>query len=102
MTPTLRCLHRGKKDFEFQFQERSDVKRVVCFSPQKIADSDILHKQTTKSLVRLLRISPQKRKFQLNCEEYIVNSSSKVSVTTNFSFPWQTSSKGFHVNVEDG
>ena len=88
----------GVKYFDFKLQERSDVTRVVCFSPPK--RNEILLKQTTKSPVKLQRISPRKRKYEPDSQEYIMNSYSKVSVVKNLSFPRANSSKVSDITIE--
>ena len=67
-------------------QEHVDSKRVVCFSPDK--RESIKEKETSKTPVRILNVSPQKRKFQLNTIEYKMGGRSKVVTMKNIPFAW--------------
>ena len=76
----------GHRYFDFMVQEHVDSKRVVCFSPDK--RESIKEKETSKAAVRILNVSPQKRKFQPNTIEYKMGGRSKVVTTKNIPFAW--------------
>jgi hypothetical protein len=76
----------GVRYFDFKIQERDEKRRAVCFSPDK--RDAIKEKEECKSPVRLLNVSPQKRKFEPDATEYKLTHQSKVVVTKNLSFPW--------------
>ena len=77
----------GTRYFEFNIQQQDVRKRVVCFSAQK--RDDLKQKQESKTPVKLLNVSPQKRKFDPNTQEYRLNNYSKVVVTQRVPFPWK-------------
>ena len=77
----------GNRYFEFNIQQQDVRKRVVCFNAQK--RDDLKHKQESKTPVKLLNVSPQKQKFDLNTEEYRLNNYSKVVPTQRVPFPWK-------------
>ena len=52
----------GVRYFDFKIQERDEKRRAICFSPEK--RDAIKEKEECKSPVRLLNVSPQKRKFE--------------------------------------
>ena len=72
--------------FDFKIQERDEKRRAICFSPEK--RDAIKEKEECKSPVRLLNVSPQKRKFEPDSTEYKLTNQSKVMVTKNLTFPW--------------
>ena len=76
----------GVRYFDFKIQERDENRRAVCFSPEK--RDAIKEKEECKSPVRLLNISPQKRKFEPDTTEYKLTNQSKIMVTKNLTFPW--------------
>ena len=75
----------GTRYFDFNIQQQDVRKRVVCFSAQK--RDDLKHKQESKTPVKLLNVSPQKRKFDPNTQEYRLNNYSKVVATQRVPFP---------------
>ena len=77
----------GTRYFDFNIQQQDVRKRVVCFSSQK--RDDLKHKQESKTLVKLLNVSPHKRKFDPNTQEYRLNNYSKVVATQRVPFPWK-------------
>lgn len=77
----------GTRYFDFNIQQQYVRKRVVCFSPQK--RDDLKHKQESKTPVKLLNVSAQKRKFDPNTQEYTMNNYSKVVATQRVPFPWK-------------
>ena len=77
----------GSIYFDFTLQERHKEHRVVCFHPQK--HEDLNQKEESKSPVRILNFSPQKRKFPPDSVKCILEKFSKVQVTKNLSFPWK-------------
>ena len=80
----------GSRYFDFTLQERDEKHRVVCFHPDK--RDDLKQKEESKSPVRILNVSPQKRKFQPDSVEYKLERFSKVQVTKNLSFAWKDQS----------
>ena len=82
----------GNRYFDFSIQERVDSTRVVCFNAEK--RDTVKEKETAKSPVKILSVSPQKRKFQPDSIEYKMNSKSRVVSTKNVPFPW--------AEIEDG
>jgi ssDNA-binding replication factor A large subunit len=76
----------GNRYFNFKIQEHSDTTRVVCFNPDK--RETLKQKQEAKSTVRILNVSPQKRKYEPDTREYKMVTKSKVINTTNMPFPW--------------
>ena len=66
----------GTRYFDFNIQQQDVRKRVVCFSAQK---RDDVHKQESKTPVKLLNVSPQKRKFDPNTQEYRLKTTRKSS-----------------------
>jgi hypothetical protein len=76
----------GVRYFDFKIQERDEKRRAVCFSPDK--RDAIKEKEECKSPVRLLNVSPQKRKFEPDSTEYKLTNQSKIMVTKNLTFPW--------------
>ena len=77
----------GSRYFDFKIQEREENRRVVCFSPDK--RDGMKEKEISKSPVRLLSLSPQKRKYEPDSTEYKYTNYSKVMVTKNLAFPWK-------------
>lgn len=77
----------GSRYFDFKVQERDESRRVVCFIPDKL--DEVKEKQDSKAAVRLLSLSPQKRKYEPDSTEYRFNNYSKVIATKNLSFPWK-------------
>ena len=77
----------GTRYFDINIQQQDVRKRVVCFSAQK--RDDLKHKQESKTPVKLLNVSPQKRKFDPNTQEYRLNNYSKVVATQRVPFPWK-------------
>ena len=47
------------------------------------------HKQESKTPVKLLNVSPQKRKYDPNTQEYRLNNYSNVVATQRVPFPWK-------------
>ena len=91
----------GSRYFDFTLQERDEKHSVVCFHPDK--RDDLKQKEESKSPVRILNVSPQKRKFQPDSVEYKLERFSKVQVTKNLSFPWkdQSSEEATIKNIMD-
>lgn len=79
----------GSRYFDFTMQENVENRRVVCFSPEKRPSLKV--KEEGKSPVRLANISPQKRKYDPETTEYIMNKYSRVEIKKNLSFPWKSS-----------
>ena len=75
----------GNRYFVFPLQERNERHRVVCFYSEKHEDQK--QKEQSKSLVRILNVSPQKRKFQPDSVEYKLERFSKVQLRKNLAFP---------------
>ena len=63
---------------------------MICFSADK--RDAIKEKESCKSPVRLLSVSPQKRKYDPDQTKYKFTNCSKVLVTKNLAFPWVGSS----------
>ena len=80
----------GSRFFSFKLQERDECRRVVCFQTEK--REDIQQKAEMKSPVRILQLSPQKRRFRPDVLEYKLEKFSKVEVKPNMSFPWKDQS----------
>ena len=76
----------GNRYFDFKIQERIDTTRVVCFHPDK--QETLKQKEAAKSPVRIVSVSPQKRKYEPDTVEYKMGNKSKVINTTNMPFPW--------------
>ena len=51
----------GIRYFDFKIQQDASEARVVCFSPNK--RDDLKEREKRKSLTRLVKVSPQKRKY---------------------------------------
>ena len=79
----------GHRYFDFVVQERHDSRRVVCSSPEK--RENVKKKESGKTPVRLLNVSPQKRRFHPYGTEYKMGVKSKVVETTNIAFAWAES-----------
>ena len=77
----------GNRYFDFKIQEKEEVSRVVCFSPDK--HKKLKDQQTSKTPVRLLTVSPQKSRFQPDVEEYKLYNFSQVQDAKNLSFRWK-------------
>lgn len=76
----------GNRYFEFKIQEREESRRVVCFSPDKRLQ--LKDNEENKSPVKLLSVSPTKRRYEPESTEYLMNNRSKVVRTKNIPFPW--------------
>lgn len=77
----------GNRYFDFKIQEKEDISRVVCFSPDK--HKKVKDQQNLKTPVRLLTVSPQKSRFQPDVEEYKLYNFSQVQEAKNLSFRWK-------------
>ena len=77
----------GNRYFDFKIQEKEEVSRVVCFSPDK--HKKLKDQQTSKTPVRILTVSPQKSRFQPDVEEYKLYIFSQVQDAKNLSFRWK-------------
>ena len=77
----------GNRYFDFKVQEKEELNWVVCFSPEKKAF--IKDQELSKAPVRSLAVSPQKRRFQPDVEEYKFYNFSKVQAANNLSFRWK-------------
>lgn len=77
----------GNRYFDFKVQESNDERRVVCFDTDQ--REDLVEKERNKEPVKLVNVSPQKRKYQPDFTEYKMNSYSKVAAIKNLSFPWK-------------
>lgn len=73
--------------FDFTIQENERTRRVCCFSPNQ--RDDIKEKELNKSPIRLMNVSPQKRKYVPDTTEYPFNNYSKITVFKNLAFPWK-------------
>ena len=73
--------------FDFTIQEKEQTRRVCCFNPNQ--RDDIKEKELNKSPVRLMNVSPQKRKYVPDTTEYRFNNYSKITVVKNLAFPWK-------------
>ena len=79
----------GNRYFEFKLQEtESQFTRVACFSPEK--RHAIREKQESKQPIRLVNVSPQKRKYSPDSNEYTMGKYSKVMDGNNLCFPWKS------------
>lgn len=67
----------GTHYIDFSIQENEPQMRVVCFSPEK-RQTLIDREKPTKSSVRLMSVSPKKRKYNPESNENIMNKYSKV------------------------
>lgn len=82
----------GNRYFEFHVQESQEkFTRVACFSPEK--RDALKRKQESKQPARLMNISPQKKKFKPDVDEYIMGKFSKVVDGSSLCFPWKSSPK---------
>lgn len=73
----------GNRYFDFKNQEKEDVTKVVCFSPDK--QKRLKEQEKSKTPVRLFTVSPQKSRFQPDVEEYKLYNFSQLQE----SFPWK-------------
>jgi hypothetical protein len=80
----------GNRYFDFKVQEdESEFTRVACFSPEK---RDVLkRKQESKDPVRLMNVSPQKKKYKPDIKEYTMGKYSSVVDGDSLYFPWKLS-----------
>ena len=85
--------------FDFMIQGSLDKKRVMCFSPSK--RESIKEKQIAKTPVRILNVSPQKRKFQSDSIEYKMSGKSKVVNTTKYNSICDIVSSASSIDVDD-
>ena len=76
----------GNRYFDFQIQEKEQVSRVVCFSPDK--QKRLKDQEKSKTPVRLFTVSPQKSRFQPDVEEYKLYNFSQLQDAKNLSFRW--------------
>ena len=83
---TIKTTTSGNRYFNFTIQERVNTTRVVCFSPEK--RESFKEKETAKSPVQILSVSPQKRRYQPDTVEYKMSGKSRVVNARNVSFPW--------------
>ncbi len=77
----------GNRYFDFKIQEKEDVSRVVCFSPDK--QKRLKDQEKSKTPVRLFTVSPQKSRFQPDVEEYKLYNFSQMQEAKNLSFRWK-------------
>ena len=77
----------GNRYFDFKIQEKEDVSRVVCFSPDK--QKRLKDQEKSKTPVRLFTVSPQKSRFQPDVEEYKLYNFSQLQEAKNLSFRWK-------------
>ena len=59
---------------------------MACFSPDK--QSALRKKEESKTPVRLLNVSPQKRKYDRETKEYTMNKYSRIAEGESLPFPW--------------
>ncbi len=81
-----RVHHQGSVILILKSRRGTKKRRAICFSPEK--REAIKEKEECKSPVRLLNVSPQKRKFEPDSTEYKLTNQSKIKVTKNLTFPW--------------
>ena len=74
----------GNRYFDFTIQENEEQRRVVCFSPEK--GSTLKMKEERKLPVRLVNVSPQKRRYEPDSTEYTMGKYSRVEEPKNLSF----------------
>ena len=77
----------GNRYFDFKIQEKEDVSRVVCFSPDK--HKRLKDQEKSKTPLRLFTVSPQKSRFQPDVEEYKLYNFSQLQEAKNLSFRWR-------------
>ena len=77
----------GNRYFDFNIQEKEEVSRVVCFSPDK--HKKLKDQQDLKTPVRLFTVSPQKSRFQTDVEKYKLYNFSQVQEAKNLSLRWK-------------
>ena len=87
----------GNRYFDFTIQENEEERRVVCFSPEKI--STLKTKEERKLSVRLVNVSPQKRRYEPDSTEYTMGKYSRVEEPKNLSFEWKTCNSGHESNT---
>ena len=80
--------NRARRYFDFKVQEREEAKRVICFSPDK--RDQLKENESSKTLVTLINVSPQKRKYQYDRTEYKMNQYSNIVVKKNLAFLWKS------------
>ena len=80
----------GSRYFDFVIQENEEERRVVCFSPDK--RSTLKTKQESRLPVRLVNLSPQKRRYDPDTTEYTMNKYSRIEEPKNLSFEWKSPS----------
>ena len=71
--------NRASRYFDFKVQEREEIKRVICFSPNK---RPIEGERKCKNSSDTHELSPQKRKYQLDQTEYKMNQYSNIVVNS--------------------
>ena len=86
----------GNRYFDFTIQENEEQRRVVCFSPEK--RSTLKTKEERKLPVRLVNVSPQKRRYEPDSTEYTMGKYSRVEEPKNLSFEWKICSSGHESN----
>ena len=89
--------NRASRYFDFKVQEREEIKRVICFSPDK--RDQLKEKENSKTPVTLINVSPQKRKYKLHQTEYKMNQYSSIVVKKNLAKVWK-SPRVFNVRVK--
>ena len=78
--------------FDFKIQEREEIVRVVCFSPEK--QKEIKDNETSKLPVKVLNVTSKKCKYEPDSVEYTMNNRSKVIQQKNMTFPWNGATYG--------
>ena len=78
----------GKRYFDFKIQEGDgQFTRVACFSPDK---RDFLkRKEGSKTPELLVNVSPKKRRYKPDENEYTVGKYARIMDAKNESFQWQ-------------
>ena len=77
----------GNRYFDFKIQEKEDVSRVLCFSPDK--QKRLKDQEKSKTPVQSFTVSPQKSRFQPDVEEYKLYNFSQLQEAKNLSFRWK-------------
>ena len=78
----------GRRYFDFKIQEgEGQFTRVACFTADK---RDFLkRKEGSKTPALLVNVSPQKRKFKPDENEYTMGKHARIMDAKNVSFQWQ-------------